>query len=275
MTTSMKPLSEDLPEGKKELAEALRKALEGSGKTLRQVALEVGISPAALSLILSGKRKPRGDTLNRIIRATTAREERLADPRHSYITERWKHLFVMAGVWLFAVVSGVSALWGVHHLLGGSEAGQDCRTHCGRPPLHTPAPSPGPWPQGLPRKTGYMEVFGNPAGPQGPHFYFSARDRARHFTAYPGAAVSVACSVRPDRSDDFKYLVRLGYRSAATTRVDLTGHWFWVDKATVTRERGGNEALVVPECDRQRRIAEGMSMTPEEVAYLAGVSRVD
>ncbi|MFF3409034.1 helix-turn-helix domain-containing protein [Streptomyces sp. NPDC002742] len=115
MTTSMKPLSDDLPEGKKNLANAVRKELAESGKTLRQVANEAHVSPAALSLIASGRRKPSDTTLDNILRATTAHSIRRTPrckaelPKRSYLTDSWRALLKGAALIIMAVMTGVVA----------------------------------------------------------------------------------------------------------------------------------------------------------------------
>ncbi|MGW2785338.1 helix-turn-helix domain-containing protein [Streptomyces populi] len=278
MTTGMKPLPDDLPKGKRDLAEALRKAHEDSGKSMRQVAIEVGISPAAVSLILSGKRKPREATLNRLIRATTAREEREADPRHSYITEGWKDLLLGVGVWLAVMVIGL-LVYLVHQLAAhGSAPNDHCRPpYCRVPPNdRIPAPSPGPWPKGLPEKSGYLVGSDDPyAPPKGMGLYQEAQSRSGSVEVKTGALLSVACSVRPDPSRSPMYLVRVEAGEVMGDRREVSKVWFWVDRDYVTPGPQGGEPLVVPQCDRQRQTAVDMRMAARDVAYLADVSRLD
>ncbi|MGW2785340.1 helix-turn-helix domain-containing protein [Streptomyces populi] len=282
MATSLKPLADDLPEGRKEVVTALREAFYGSGKTVRQVAREVGMSPAAVSLILSGKRRPKEENLNRIIRATTSREERKADPGYSYVNERWPGLYVMGRVWALMILLVPLGFWIVYTVLTNPiRVPDDCLPpSCGTPPSHrnTPAPSPGPWPQGLPRKSGLLEHPRDHRGEVGVlRLYLSVRGLRIEGYAEEGVAVSVACWVKPDPGprDDLKYLVRVenGLIYGADRRAN--GGWFWVDKAGVVGESYGGEGLAVRQCDRQRRTAVRMGMTPQEVAYLAGLSRVD
>jgi transcriptional regulator with XRE-family HTH domain len=106
-------MPDGLPAGRKELAEEVRRALEGSRKSLRQIAREAHTSPAHLSLIASGKRKPSQTTLENILRAATPRKDRKKGDGGNgvYLTHRWEALLVAAALAL--VCTATPLVWAV------------------------------------------------------------------------------------------------------------------------------------------------------------------
>lgn len=158
MTTSLKPLPEDLPEGMRNLANAIRVELVGSRKSMRQVALEAHVSASHVSQLASGRRKPTETTLGSILRATDSDKTR---PRfveaHSYVTRRWRDLLLAASLVFAGLASGLALYLVSDHAQGGCPAVCGKTGYDGDPsvvgqtsptpvsPL-TPAPSPGPVP---------------------------------------------------------------------------------------------------------------------------------
>ncbi|WP_167518181.1 helix-turn-helix domain-containing protein [Streptomyces albidochromogenes] len=137
----MKPMPDDLPEGRKEFVQAVRKELEGSKKSLRAIARDAHVSPGHISLIASGKRKPSEAALDSILRATGPAKDRHKGScgGRPYLTKSWRSLLV-AAAWLVAAFSGPIML-----LISAMD---DTRTPAPgpMPPPPTRAPTPQEWP---------------------------------------------------------------------------------------------------------------------------------
>ncbi|MFE5923068.1 helix-turn-helix domain-containing protein [Streptomyces sp. NPDC056468] len=111
MTAPLKELPDDLPEGRKRLAEAVRSTLGESDKSLRKIARDAHVSPAHLSLIASGKRRPTETTMENILRATAPAkpgQSTTSAPARRYLTPHWVALLTAA---LSAVVALLAHPW--------------------------------------------------------------------------------------------------------------------------------------------------------------------